>query len=204
MRPASAAGPWASSADVVVIGGGIVGCASAYHLARRGVRVLLLDKGRIGHEQSSRNMGAVRQQARDPVETPLMIECVRLWEGLARELDADIEWVQGGNLGLAATPEELARFERAERVGREFGLDCRLLGAAQVKEVVPRMASSWRGGLYTPTDGHASAPKTTQAFADAARRHGAVLEEYRAVERIELAGGRVATVLTDRGPVRTG
>ena len=204
MRPTSAAGPWASSADVVVIGGGIVGCASAYHLARRGVRVLLLDKGRIGDEQSSRNMGAVRQQARDPVETPLMIECVRLWEGLACELDADIEWVQGGNLGLAATSEELDRFEQAERLGREFGLDCRLLSAAQVKEAVPRMASSWRGGLYTPTDGHASAPKTTQAFADAARRFGAVLEEYRAVERIELAGGRVAAVLTDRGPVRTG
>jgi glycine/D-amino acid oxidase-like deaminating enzyme len=204
VKAASTAGPVASSADVVVIGGGIVGCASAYHLARRGVRVLLLDKGRIGHEQSSRNMGAVRQQARDPVETPLMIECVRLWETLSRELDADIEWVQGGNLGLAATPEELERFERAERLGRALGLDSRLLSADEVKAAIPRMASAWRGGLYTPTDGHASAPKTTRAFADAARRHGAVIEEYRAVEGVELAAGRVATVLTDRGPVRTG
>src|SRR6185295_14570331 len=59
------------SADVVVIGGGIVGCATAYHLARRGARVILLEKGRVAHEQSSRNMGAVRQQARDPIETPL-------------------------------------------------------------------------------------------------------------------------------------
>ena len=201
---ATAVGPWASSADVVVIGGGIVGCASAYHLARRGVRVLLLDKGRIGHEQSSRNMGAVRQQARDPVEIPLMIECVRLWEGLSRELGADIEWVQGGNLGLAATTEELQRFERAQHLGRAFGLDCRVLSADEVRAAIPRMTSSWRGGLYTPTDGHASASKTTQAFADAARRHGAVIEDYRAVEGLELSAGRVATVLTDRGPVRTG
>jgi glycine/D-amino acid oxidase-like deaminating enzyme len=204
VKPASLARSGASSADVVVIGAGIVGCANAYHLARRGVRVLLLDKGRIGHEQSSRNMGAVRQQARDPVETPLMMECVRLWAGLARELEADIEWVQGGNLGLAATSEELERFERAERLGRSFGLDCRLLSADQVKAAIPRMASAWRGGLYTPTDGHASAPKTTRAFAEAARRHGAVIEEYRAVEGLELAAGRVVAVQTDRGPVRTG
>ena len=70
------------SADVVVIGGGIVGCATAYHLAGRGAHVILLEKGRVAHEQSSRNMGAVRQQARDPIETPLMVECVALWRRL--------------------------------------------------------------------------------------------------------------------------
>jgi glycine/D-amino acid oxidase-like deaminating enzyme len=98
-------------ADVVVVGGGIAGCATAFYLARRGVRVTLLERGEIAGEQSGRNWGFVRQQGRDPFEVPLMMESNRIWRGLEQELDADIEWIQGGNLALAATPERAALFE---------------------------------------------------------------------------------------------
>jgi len=92
-------------------------------------------------------MGAVRQQARDPVETPLMIECVRLWEGLSRELDADIEWVQGGNIALAAAPERLALFERWLGTAQEAGLDTRVLSSREVQALLPGMARTWLGGI---------------------------------------------------------
>ena len=72
----------AQSCDVAVIGGGIAGCASAFYLARRGLSVVLLEKGEIAGEQSGRNWGFVRQQGRDPLEIPLMIECNRMWRGL--------------------------------------------------------------------------------------------------------------------------
>src|SRR5262245_1773776 len=95
-------------ADVVVIGAGIVGSATAYHLARRGVRVVVVERGAVCGEQSRKNWGFVRQQGRDPAEVPLMMESNRIWRGLGSELGADIEWVQGGNLALAANPARMA------------------------------------------------------------------------------------------------
>ena len=100
-----------SDADVVVVGAGIVGCATAYFLARHGVRVVVVERGPVPGEQSRKNWGFVRQQGRDPLEIPLVMEANRLWQGLERELGADIEWVQGGNLALAADAERMTRFE---------------------------------------------------------------------------------------------
>src|SRR3990170_1652660 len=88
-------------ADVVVLGGGIVGCAAAYYLAKRGIRAVLLEKGEIAGEQSGRNWGFVRQQGRDPLEVPLMMEANRIWRDVERELGVGVDWTQGGNLKLA-------------------------------------------------------------------------------------------------------
>ncbi|HYY73644.1 MAG TPA: FAD-dependent oxidoreductase, partial [Solirubrobacterales bacterium] len=113
--------------DVAIIGGGIVGLACAYALARRGASVSLFEKGRLGGEQSSRNWGFVRQQGRDPVEIPLMAESNRLWRQLETELEADIEWEQQGNLALAATEADLSRYEEAAALCRQFGIKTNLL-----------------------------------------------------------------------------
>src|SRR5256885_3048498 len=83
-------------ADVVVVGAGIVGSAAAYFLARRGMRVVVVERGRVPGEQSRKNWGFVRQQGRDPLEMPLMLEANRMWRGPARGRGARIEWVQGG------------------------------------------------------------------------------------------------------------
>jgi len=99
-------------ADVVIVGAGIVGCAAAYYLAKRGVHAVVIEKDVVGRAQSGRNWGFVRQQGRDPVELPLMIESNRIWSGIERELGADVEWVQGGNLGLATARDRLELFER--------------------------------------------------------------------------------------------
>ncbi len=188
-------------ADVAVIGGGIVGLACAYALARRGVKVALFEKGRLGGEQSSRNWGFVRQQGRDPVETPLMAASNRLWQGLEAELEADVEWEQGGNLALAATEADLARYEAAAAVCRRFGIGTELLGREAVARLVPGLAGPYLGGLYTDSDGQADPLKATLAFARAAERHGARLHPYCAVEGLRTRNGRIAGVVTERGEV---
>src|SRR2546426_7155928 len=114
-------------ADVVVVGAGIVGCATAYFLARRGARVVVLERGPTPGEQSRKNWGFVRQQGRDPLEMPLVMEANRMWRGLQRELGAHPEGVQGGNLPLAAHEGRVARPEGWLPVAREVRLRAHLL-----------------------------------------------------------------------------
>lgn len=191
-----------SRADVVIIGGGIVGCAAAYYLARRGLDVALVEKGEIADEQSSRAWGFVRQQGRDPAEMPLAIASNAIWRGLEAELDADIEWVQGGNLALAGDEMRLEQLRSWLPVAREFGLDTRLLSRAEALDLIPAMTGPHLGGMYTPGDGHAEPRKATVALAEGARRAGARLLTYQAAEAIELVAGRVGAVVTDRGTIR--
>jgi glycine/D-amino acid oxidase-like deaminating enzyme len=190
-------------ADVIVVGAGIVGSATAYALARRGVRVVLVERGSVPGEQSRKNWGFVRQQGRDPLEIPLMMEANRIWRGLEHELGADIEWVQGGNLALAADAQKMALFERWLPVARDFGLDTRLLGPRELPSVVPGIAGPWVGGIYTASDGHAEPGKATDALATAAVKHGAVLHLDCAVQAITTSAGRVSGVVTEHGEVRT-
>ncbi len=190
-------------ADVVVIGGGIVGCATAYYLAKRGVAVTLVEKGEIADEQSSRAWGFVRQQGRDPAEMPLAIASNAIWRGLEAELDTDIEWVQGGNLALAGDETRLTQLRNWLPVAKEFGLETRVLSRAEVLALIPAMTGPHLGGMYTPNDAHAEPRKATVAYAEAARRAGAQILTYQAAEGIETAGGKVVAVVTDQGTIHT-
>ncbi len=190
-------------ADVVVVGAGIVGCATAYHLARRGLRVAVVERASVAGEQSRKNWGFVRQQGRDPLEVPLVMEANRMWRGLAQELGADIEWTQGGNLALAADDARMARLEGWLGVAREFGLDTRLLRPHELGSVVPGLGGHWVGGMYTPGDGHADPEKTTDAFARAATGHGALIHLDCAVQAVTTRAGAVASVVTERGEIET-
>ncbi|MEZ4573139.1 MAG: FAD-dependent oxidoreductase [Thermomicrobiales bacterium] len=188
-------------ADVVVVGGGIVGCAAAYYLAKRNARVILLEKGRIGGEQSSRAWGFVRIQGRDPDEVPLMIESNRIWRGLETELEADIEWVQGGNLAIAKDEERADRFRDWLDVARNFGVQTQVLTGRQVESLIPGIRGPFTAGMYTSIDGHAEPMKATEAFANAAREHGADIRTYTTAEGIDIVDGEVGGVQTDRGLV---
>jgi glycine/D-amino acid oxidase-like deaminating enzyme len=189
-------------ADVVVVGAGIVGCATAYFLARRGARVVVVERGAVPGEQSRKNWGFVRQQGRDPLEMPLVVEANRLWQGLERELNADIEWTPGGNLALAADDARMARFETWLPLAREFGLPTRLLRAQDLDAVVPGLTGGWVGGMHTPGDGHADPEKTTDAFARAAVAHGTTLHLDCAVQSVTTRAGAVAGVVTEHGEIR--
>jgi glycine/D-amino acid oxidase-like deaminating enzyme len=190
------------SADVVVVGGGIVGCAAAYYLSGRGVSVVVCEKGDVGLEQSSRNWGFVRQQGRDAAELPLMMACNRIWLGLEAELEADLEWIQGGNLALAYDRERLELFEQWLPLAKEHGLETRLLTTQQLRQLVPAVKPKLLGAMFTPSDGQAEPQNVCPAFQRAAQTGGARFMTGCAVEGIELQNGAVSGVYTEQGHIR--
>jgi glycine/D-amino acid oxidase-like deaminating enzyme len=190
-----------AAADVVIIGGGIVGVSTAYFLARRGVSVVLCEKGRIAGEQSGRNWGWVRQQGRSPVELPLMMRSLAIWQRLAAELGEDVGFRQAGSLYLAETPAELAGLEEWLPVARAHGLDTRILAGAALDAVLRSSGPTWAGALYTASDGRAEPNRVSAAIARGARRAGARIVTGCAVRGIERAAGRVAGAVTERGVV---
>ena len=107
--------------DVAIIGAGIIGCSTAYYAAKAGLRVVLVDKGAVGFEQSTRNWGWVHQQVRYPHLIDFAMYSRRLWEGLASELGCDLEWRRGGHLSLASDAAEQESADEAEAEPAETG-----------------------------------------------------------------------------------
>lgn len=191
-------------ADVVVVGGGIIGAATAYYLARRGARVVVVEKGAVGGEQSGRAWGFVRRQGRPPAAMALMVTASRMWGELAAELATDIEFVRDGNLAIAETPDDVARLEEGYRDAQMAGLGSRLLTSAEVHDLIPQMQGRWKAGLYSEEDGHAEPLAVTTAFIRAARKLGVQVWEHCTALGIETQSGRVCAVDTDRGRVDAG
>ena len=189
------------AAEVVVIGGGIAGCATAYFLAKAGVPVALLEKGRIAGEQSSRNWGWVRKQGRDPRELPAIIESMKIWEGLEAALGADLGWHRGGVTYLARSDRDLAGFEAWLDHAKAYQLDSRMLSAAETDAVIGQDQRRWKGALFTASDGRAEPAKAAPALAAAAARHGATVLTETAVRTVETEAGRVSGVVTEHGPI---
>ena len=190
-------------ADVVIIGGGIAGIASAYFLAERGVTVVVCEKGRIAGEQSSRNWGWVRQQGRDWAELPIMMEANRIWRGLAEETgDRHLEFTPSGCLYLADTEENLAKFESWKDLASRHQLRTRMLSRSEIATNYGNVGGEWIGGMITESDGRAEPFVAVPALARAAQRAGAAIIENCAVRTLDLAAGRVAGVVTEAGRVR--
>ncbi len=190
-----------SAVDVVIVGGGIAGTASAYYLAKRGAAVVVCEKGEVAGEQSSRNWGFVRQQGRDPAEIPMMMESNRIWQGLERELNADLEWIQGGNLVTFADQEERAGWRRWVETAQAYGLEARLVSLAEIAELVPGSRFECLGGVFTASDGQAEPTKVTAAFRRAAEGRGAEFQTGCAVFEIESRGDAVTGVRTEQGSI---
>jgi len=193
-----------SRADIVIIGGGIIGTSAALFLAQRGVSVALVEKGHIAGEQSSRNWGWCRKMVRDPREIPLVIESLRLWQGMNELVEAETGFRTCGIMYLADKAEDLARLEPWLDHAREYQLDTRVIGGAEVARLLPGAAKPWAGALYTASDGKAEPQMAAPAIAEAARRHGAAILTGCAARGIETAGGRVSAVVTEKGRIACG
>ena len=187
--------------DVVIIGGGIAGVSTLLALAEKGVSVALVEKGRLAGEQSSRNWGFCRTQGRDQNEVPLALESLRLWDGMAQRVGADVGFTRAGACYLCETPAEVAAYEAWLDNSRQWQVQSRILGPDEVDAVVPGSSRRWAGALYTPNDGRAEPQLAVPLMAQAARRLGASVVTHCAARGIETTGGRLRGVITERGPI---
>ena len=199
--PQRFAGPMPEAADVVVIGGGVIGVTTALYLARGGQRVVLLEKGRVAAEQSSRNWGWIRQQGRDPDELPIMMGAIGLWQDLAADCAVDIGLHQGGVTYFAESEKDLSGFAEWQAIAAGFDLDTQMLSARETAAMFPDLAQRYRGAMVTPSDMRAEPWLAVPALADLAAREGVTIVENCAVRCLDLAAGKVAGVITEAGRI---
>ncbi len=188
--------------DVVVIGAGIIGISTALTLAERGVRVCVVEKGVVGGEQSSRNWGWCRTTGRDMAEVPLAMESVRLWDGMARRIGADVGFSRAGVAYVADDARELAGHAAWLERAREYQVPSRLLGPDETAALLPGAGRRFAGALVTASDGKAEPHVAVPAMAAACRRLGVVIVEGCAARGLDIQAGRVVGVVTERGTVR--
>ncbi|HRD74741.1 MAG TPA: FAD-dependent oxidoreductase, partial [Hyphomicrobiaceae bacterium] len=134
--------------DVVVIGGGIVGAAATYAVAKAGQRVALVEKGYVGAEQSSRNWGWCRQQNRDARELPLAMRSMELWESLGGEIGRDLGFRRCGLVYATTDPAQVKQWESWRSVARSFGVDTRMLTGAEAARMSGTTARPWLAGIH--------------------------------------------------------
>jgi glycine/D-amino acid oxidase-like deaminating enzyme len=191
-----------AEADVVIVGGGIIGASSALYLAKRGLKVVLCEKGHVGGEQSSRNWGWVRKARRDPREIPLIVESLREWEGMNEVIGDETGFRRTGIAFAAENEADVARYENWLEHARPYQIDARMISGGELEKHAPGASGRWKTALFCGTDGRAEPQKAAPAIARAAQRAGAVILTDCAVRGLDRAGGRVAGVVTERGRIR--
>lgn len=187
-----------TEADVVIVGGGGAGCSTALHLARRGVRVVLLERGLIGGQASGVNYGGVRQQGRHPAELPIARRSREIWGRLVEWIGTDAEFEATGHLKLARNEAEEADLVAYLDVARANDLPLEFYGRNALRDRWPWLGSGVVAGSFAPEDGVANPRLLAPAIAAAARRAGATILEKHAVDAFAhdgagfeiLAGGR--------------
>lgn len=170
--------------DAIVIGGGIVGCATALQLARRGRKVTLLERDQAGMRASGVNFGGVRQNGRDLRELPIAMRAQRMWDDLPGLIGFDGEFRATGNLRLASDEERAAQLDRFFTDASAKGLGLVRLERAELKSRFPWLSAKPIRGVLCPSDGHANPRLVGPAFAFAAQEAGATL-----IERAEITEG---------------
>lgn len=192
-----------ASADVVVIGGGIIGVFTAYYLAQRGLAVALVEKGSIGAEQSSRNWGWCRQQNRDARELPLASMSLDLWERFAAESGEDTGFHRCGLLYLSNDEAEISRWASWRDFAKTAGVTTHMLSSREAAERGHATGRAWKGGVFSPSDGTADPGKAAPAVAAALIKLGGSVHQRCAARGIEMEGGRVSGVITEAGVIKT-
>lgn len=182
------------AADVLVLGGGGAGCSAALHLARRGARVVLLERGLVGSQASGVNHGGVRQQGRHPAELPLARRARELWGRMRELIGTDAEFDPCGHLKLARSEAEEAELLRWNAMAREHGLAPRLIGRNAIRADYPCFGESVVAGSLLAEDGTANPRLLAPALARAARAAGADLRERHEVTALHHDGARFRLV----------
>lgn len=185
-------------ADIIIIGGGIIGNSTAYYLAKKGCSVIVLEKSdHIGNGGSSRNGGGVRQSGRDKRELPLAMYGIRnLWPTLSEELGMDVEYYQHGNLRLGKTEDHLRILKNLADNASSLGLDVQMVDGKEAKSICPYLSEEVVGASWCKTDGHANPMLATLAYYRKARALGVRFITGEDVISIRKIKGKARQVIT--------
>ena len=191
--------------DAVIIGGGIIGVFSALNMARKGLKVIVIEKGRIAGEQSSRNWGWIRQHGRDPAELPIMMEASRLWEDIDKEVKGRTGFKRCGVMYLSKTEKDQAKREQWLSTAKAHGLDTVALSASQLNEHIEfadPSSNKWIGGTYTASDARAEPWQAVPAVAELTQSEGVLIKENCAVRALDIQAGQITGVVTESGRIK--
>ncbi|MGQ9598703.1 MAG: NAD(P)/FAD-dependent oxidoreductase [Anaerolineae bacterium] len=194
---------WKSTAEVAIVGGGIMGTSTAYHLARRGCTdVVILERDLLAQASTGLSAGGIRQQFSHPANIRLSQEAVRVFERFEEEFGVNIEFRQVGYLFLAQSEEVWQEFLTNVQIQRQYHVPVEVLTPEEIRYRWPYLnVEDLKGGTFGPEDGYADPYMAAMGFAQAARRLGVRIEEKTEVIGIQTEGGRVCGVETTRGPI---
>jgi sarcosine dehydrogenase len=195
--------PLPERSEIVIIGGGVIGCSIAYQLARRGkTDVTLIERRRLTEGSTWHAAGLVGQLRSSASLTQLMRASVQTYQALERETGYATGWRQAGSLRVAASDARWQELKRLVTAARSFGFEVELLSPAAARELFPLLSlAGIRGASWVPTDGYADPSQLTHSFATGARAAGAAIVQGCRAEAIERRGRRVTAVLTDLGRI---
>ena len=193
------------AAEVVIVGGGVIGVSIAYHLAmRKAGRVLLLEKGQLGEGSTSRCVGGIRTQFSTEINLLFSLESLKTFGQFQDEFGVDPEFRRIGYLFLATSPVEMQVFKENFRLQRKFDIPVELLNGDEIERRWPYLRTDdIVGGTFCPWDGHAGPSEVLVGFAAAARRAGVKIHEGVEAVGIEVNGGKIESVTTKEGEIST-
>jgi sarcosine oxidase subunit beta len=191
-------------AEVIVVGGGVMGLSTAFHLAEAGVDVLLVERDELGSGSTCRAAGGVRAQFSDPANIELARRSLAAFERFGQRPGAEIDLRQHGYLFLLDDEADVAAFEAGVRLQNELGVPSRMLTVDQALELSPLVVGDGLlAAAFSPTDGHCTPEAVVQGYARGARALGARIRQHCAVTGIEVADGVITGVRTTQGLVDT-
>ena len=185
----------------LIIGGGIIGCSTAYHLAKNGEKdVVLLERAGLTEGATWHAAGLVGQLRSSRNTTRMLKRSVEMYDRLEAETDMAFDWKKVGSLRLAATSERMLEAKRLTTMAQSFDLEMRMVGPGEAKELFPYIdASKIEGAAFIPSDGHVDPASLCQAVAAGARLHGADIRQGVEVLDFVVQEGRIRGVETTQG-----
>jgi sarcosine oxidase subunit beta len=197
--------PLPSGADVVIVGGGVVGVSAAFHLAEAGADVVLLERDQLASGSTAKAAGGLRAQFSDALNIEIAKRSLQAYRRFDRRPGWEIDYEEIGYLFVLTTEAEVAAFTRSVALQNELGVPSRIITPAEAREICPLLAGQdILAASYCPTDAHATPESVVQGYAFGAREHGAHLAVSTPVEAIDVVDGVIRGVRTPHGTVAAG
>ena len=193
------------SADVVVVGGGVMGASAAFHLAESGVDVVLLEKGELSGGSTSRAAGGVRANFSDSLNISLGKRSLELFEDFPNRPGQEIDLHRSGYLFVLTSPDDVDLFTSSVALQNSLGVESRMIDVEEACRLSPLLdPQGVLAAAWSPNDGHCTPESVVMGYASGARRFGATLRTGVEVTGIQVSGGEIASVSTSEGTIATG